>query len=503
MAITLKRQITDDEKKRIIEIHGRRCFATGHVISEDDPIHFDHIKAFADGGLSEIDNIAPMCELHNKQKGRLPLYDFKIRLKIDGFFRTGDTLTLKNELIFLKQSNEIEEFGNPISIIEKNDGQIELEINNSKRTFTLYKCPITYWEYFYTTIPISVLDSDDDEENEIGLQPRYLIFDKVFNLFRHFQRHPVLQPSICRIHKNKILVFDGQHKIAALLWGGRKNFEVKVYLNPDPNLLNTTNISAHDKFAQTRFFSTIMVAKLGSQFGKEFEEYKNIEDGTTKSEAGFLNHLKEKEQLSQGEINKRFRSFLYHSVLDDEHNKIARLVSKGNRGTSEKPITMDMLQKSLFSVFLFSQAVNDDMTSSTYKREQEIDNIIKCFNILDEEVLHNWDGGRPNTDPTQNKLNRMFRSKSIMSWTEILHGAICAELKLHDSEDRLMPFYRILTDDKFNNIRFIIRRLVNWSVWDSPINSEIDRILADNKSIVKTFLKDKGLTTGYLMGAPE
>jgi hypothetical protein len=40
-------------------------------------------------------------------------------------------------------------------------------------------------------------------------------------------------------------------------------------------------------------------------------------------------------------------------------------------------------------------------------------------------------------------------------------------------------------------------------MWTSPQNSEIDRILADNKSVVKKWLKDKKLTAGYLMGAPE
>jgi hypothetical protein len=29
MAITLKRQLDEDEKARILKIHGRKCFATG------------------------------------------------------------------------------------------------------------------------------------------------------------------------------------------------------------------------------------------------------------------------------------------------------------------------------------------------------------------------------------------------------------------------------------------------------------------------------------------
>ncbi len=44
---------------------------------------------------------------------------------------------------------------------------------------------------------------------------------------------------------------------------------------------------------------------------------------------------------------------------------------------------------------------------------------------------------------------------------------------------------------------------INWSMWKSPVGSEIDRFLADNKSALKEWFKSKGLTTGYLMGASE
>jgi len=503
MAILLKRQISEDEKKQIIEKFGRICFATGHPVDKNETIQFDHIKAYTSGGASEIDNIAPMCGKHNKQKGQLPLYDFKIKLKIDEFFESGDNLTLKNELVYLKNKKDLSAFGDTISIIAANEDSIELEIQNRRTLFTTYTCPTTNWNYFYATLPIEILDSDDDADHEIGLQPRYLIRDKVFNLFRHFQRHPVLQPSICRIHKNRILVFDGQHKIAGLLWGGRRKFECKVYIDPEPNLLNKTNISAHDKFAQTRFFSSIMVAKLGVQFGREFDDYRNIEDNGVKSELGFINYLKEKEQLTNAELNKRFRSFLYNSIMDDSNNKVSKFVSKGNRSSAETPITMDMLEKSIFSNFLYREPVNTDMTTDNYLREKEFDNLVLLFNIFYSEALLNWDSTKSNSDPTQLKLSRMFRSKSIMSWSEILFDAVCASLKLFDSDDKLRLMHRQLSDKDFADIAFVVRRLVKWNIWDSPQNSDIDRILADNKSEVKSWLKAKGLTTGFLMGASE
>ncbi len=108
MAIILNRQITENEKDQIIARFGRKCYATGHEILETDEIHFDHIKAFINDGASEIDNIAPMCQTHNLQKGRLPLEDFRIKLRLDEFFKQGQALTLiVSQKIILILSNNI------------------------------------------------------------------------------------------------------------------------------------------------------------------------------------------------------------------------------------------------------------------------------------------------------------------------------------------------------------------------------------------------------------
>lgn len=104
MAITLKRQLDDGEKRNILDQHGRICFATGHPIANDEALHFDHIRAFAHDGASELDNIAPMCEVHNKQKGTLPLEDFRVSLRLKQFFSEGDGLTLKHLLTHMQKT---------------------------------------------------------------------------------------------------------------------------------------------------------------------------------------------------------------------------------------------------------------------------------------------------------------------------------------------------------------------------------------------------------------
>ena len=503
MAIMMKRQLNDAEKQTILNRFGRVCYANGHCIPDGDKIHFDHIKAFVNNGPTDLNNIAPMCEKHNLEKGQLPLEDFRIKLRIEDFFNTGKRLTLKDLLKYLKEKGDIQTFGDRV-VVKEIDSKVILENSDFNKEFNIEICPLTGWKYFYGKLPVSILDSDDDNEHSQGLQPRYLIFDKVFQMFRHFQHFPVLQPSIGRIENGKVLLFDGQHKAASLLWTGRRDFECKIYLNPDLEILNQANISAHDKFAQTRFFSSIMVLKLGAQFGKDFEDYKNSENEPIKTEQGFIEYLGRKDLAqTQAEIKNKFRSYLYNSILEDDKNLWKPLVSISNRGSKEQPITLDMLSKSIFSNFLYTEPLKDNILSDNYKRDIESENVIKLMNLIFNQTLISWNSNASSNDFNQLKLARIFSSKSIMAWSEIFKDAISAKLEIYDNDEKEKIFYRQLDETSFNKINEIINRLVCWQMWSSPKDSEVDSMISNNKSTLKQWMKEKGLSTGYLMGASE
>jgi hypothetical protein len=501
MAIMLKRQLSEGEKQTILERHGRVCFATGHPITEGDSVHYDHIRAFSDDGPTSLDNIAPMCEMHNKQKGAMPLEDFRVSLRLKQFFGEGDGLTLRHLLGYLQKNKDLKSFGQAVSVHGTN-GQITIETGADTLTFVVHRCPATRWRYFYATFPVELLNSDDEDEQRIGLQPRYLIYDKVFGLFRHFQQHPVLQPSIGRVNKNHIVIFDGQHKVAALLWTGRRVFECKIYIEPDLRLLNETNIAAHDNFSQTRFFASVMVSRLGSEFGADFEQYKNLEDGATKSESGFMKYLDraEGQVLTRADRNKRFRSYLYNSILQSSENKLSNYVSKSNRSTDEKPLTIDVLTKSIFACFLCTQPLDDNMATDSYRRDKEIENVVALMNMVHDVALVFWNPKASENDETQRRLIRIFGSKSMMAWCELLKDAVCARLEIFSEEDRERPFYRELTTSEHDKVKHIVVRLMNSKIWKSPANSEVDRVLADNKSAVKEWFKKQGLDVAYLLG---
>lgn len=502
MVSTLKRQLTDDEKAIVLKRVGQICYVNGHAIAKNEQIHFDHIRAHGLGGDTELNNIAPMCGHHNQEKGQLTLGDFRIKLQLDEFFTTGDKLTLRHLLVFFVKQKRIQNFGQSVVIIE-NQNSITLESPSIKMTHTLYRCPTTNWNYFYATLPVSLLDSDDDDNENVGLQPRYLIKDKVFSLFRHFQGHPVLQPSIGRFTGYHIRLFDGQHKIAALLLNNHDEVECKIYVDPNLKLLNDTNISAHDAFAQTRFYSSIMILKLGAEFAKDFDEFKNLEQPEIKSEVTFFNYLLNQQSttLTKAELNRRFRSYLYRSVLSDPKNKLFPLVSTANRSTDEQPITMDMLEKSIFAHFIFREPTVDSMISETYRRDDEFQNMIELCNILVDCGLRFWNPRAPTDDQDRQRLQRLFGSKSMMAWSELLWDAVCARLELVDMDERKRVFYRSLSQEQLGRIRKTVQRLFEWQRWIAPKDDQIDRVLSDKKSAVKDWFRENGLTTGFLMGA--
>lgn len=162
-----------------------------------------------------------------------------------------------------------------------------------------------------------------------------------------------------------------------------------------------------------------------------------------------------------------------------------------------------MLSKSLFACFLNTDPVWDNMATDAYKRDEEIKNTVHLMNFFYDLAVHSWSKIPMPGNLEQLKLSRIFGSKSIMAWSEIMKDAVCAKLDLVDEEDRQKPFYRELSDEQLAKIKKVIERLISWTFWSAPTGSEIDTNLAANKTVLKEWFRKNGLTSGYLMGAPQ
>ena len=88
--MTRRRQLTDSEKKQILQQHGRRCFIDGAPISEGELVEFHHIKAFSRGGPTILDNIAPVCKKHHRTMGTMSLQEYRDKITLEAFFEDGE-----------------------------------------------------------------------------------------------------------------------------------------------------------------------------------------------------------------------------------------------------------------------------------------------------------------------------------------------------------------------------------------------------------------------------
>ena len=84
--MTRPRQITEAQKQQVLERQGLRCFIDHHPIESEADVEFDHIRPYAAGGESSVDNIAVVCKRHNRDKRDLTLAEYRDRLAMRSFF---------------------------------------------------------------------------------------------------------------------------------------------------------------------------------------------------------------------------------------------------------------------------------------------------------------------------------------------------------------------------------------------------------------------------------
>jgi len=482
-----KRQLNDEEKKRVLEEHGRRCFVDGEPIADEEPIEFHHIRPFSKGGLTTLDNIAPVCKKHHLTIGTMSLQEYRDKLELEKFFE-GDPKYL-DDAIRSKKGRCGEDFR-----YEVKDNLIKIYFKDTQPEYPFYECPTTGWKYFYATLPVEYIANDKD------LQPRALRQPSMWNLYRHFQMNTQLAPSICRIDDHgKLLLFDGQHKAAAQIWAGCPKIECKVYLCPDGRRLKETNLEAHGPFRQMSFYSHELMKKYADIFGEDWAEYMETEG--EKSELAFLNFLMHSKQKTRARGKNEIALAMYNEIIDDPTNNLSGYLTEKHRGRKQ-PLTFARLKKSFFDQMLFPPPVGDEFESDADFRKEEKGNLVKLMNIIAEEGLEGrWNPER--SDSTHSKAERVFSAGAVRAWAILLKDAINTHLRHYTDDERRRFFYSNVPNDEFDYFRQFVAKIFSHKIWDDPDPSgEIAaRLAKDDATTAKSLFEEKGLIVQWVLGA--
>ncbi|MEX2117535.1 MAG: hypothetical protein WEB37_11665 [Bacteroidota bacterium] len=436
----------------------------------------------------------------------MTLSEYRDKLQMEDFFSkfeaTGKQVKL-NDVLSLKFGVN---YGYPIEFTFDAAGMtVDLKYYQDKdkirpprlERYRVFRCPITGMNYFYAVVPARNILNDGSEDSDLELQPRPLILDHLWDLYRHLRVNTQLQPSICRVDGTAVLVFDGQHKAAARIWSGSELLEGKIYIKPDLIWLMRTNLVAHDKLKQLRFYSSILADKMAQLYGVNWQRY--VESSQKKSEKGFCTYIKYSEDKPDEKPEKQIEAFLMTSILSDSQNEFYQFIAPENKTGKQYAISWDSMNKYFFRYFLTKPPLQVEIDSKDDFRNHEIRNNIRLLNIIAKETLvGKWNPSAANEQ--HKKAERIYRPGAIMAWFPMLRDVIYNKLDLVNPEESKHILFRNISEEKWTVIEQYIRRMFSHVMWmNRDVN--IDVVLGNKKlEVTQRFFAEKGFTTHWILG---
>jgi hypothetical protein len=497
----MKRLLSDIEKREVRDQQvasdgSLRCFISGDVINTEDSIEYDHVHPFSKDGETTTANIRIVLKTYNRRKSDQSLHDIRDNLRLERLFDAR-----KNN-IRLQDIFELKDIARRSTHATQNGTLIKIDDGISSFEFPLYYDAILDVQYFYGRIPVAWLENDDQE----GLQPRVIDYKRLIAIRDHLKSHPQLAPSIGRLLGNKLKLFDGQHKLAAQVLNNQTIVDIKIYVSPQEatgakNLFDNlmiTNLEAHSKLKQIPFYTSTLLDRLSAIYKEMWEEFVAEKPADQHTEANFVRFLSTQRKFSSTEAKEMLRGAIKNSTLDG--SKLSGYVAKASKDASY-PMTMDLLNQTIFRSTLYLEPSNARFTSEDDHRNSEVNNFSDVASLLIQEThIENWVQNVKGKTLTslEIKARRIWHKGSVLTWAPYLKSILYYALHIMTNDQREKMLYRpAMSEQQKDVIRHCLHRLFSHPMWDDP-ESEIDSLLVSAKRQDELFNR-KGLTESFVL----
>ncbi len=497
----MKRQLTEAEKSTVRHQQAEpddslRCFISGEIIADSDDIEYDHVQPYSKDGDTSTVNIRLVLKKYNRRKSDQSLYEVRDNLRLERLFDSKKNNIKLQDIFELKdvvrQNTHCVQIPDSLSI---DDGTL-------KRNFSLLFDPIlTVW-YFYGRVPISWLENDDQE----GLQPRVIDYKKLINIRDHLKVHPQLAPSIARLVDNRLKLFDGQHKLAAQVLNSHTEADIKVYISPNSqaeakhlfDALMITNLEAHSKLKQVPFYTSTLLDRLSVIYKELLEEFISSNEPENHTEEKFVHFLAIKKQYKSTDAKEMLRGAIKMAALDG--SALEPYVAVASKDASF-PMTIDLLQRTLFPALLFLDPSTAKFMSEQDYRNGETENFSAIARLIVAEThIENWVQyvkGKTLTNE-QLKARRIWHKGAVLTWSPYLRSILFFALQAMTSNERQRLLYRdSISEHQLSIVKKCLNRLFSHPLWDEP-EGEVDSLLVSSRR-QETYFSKKGLTEKYVI----
>lgn len=448
-------------EKRLLNRQSGRCFICDAPI--DLTLHarqldIDHIDPLAEDGLDAENNFALTHASCNRSKGTS---DLRVARRLAEFEKLqqqakqegkrganlGDVLQRYNGG---RESLALERDGNMVRFSFSALGQNEIH------EVPLYADKLSGMKYFFATMPIAYIHHDKRiNPRAIGANIRGLIEE-------FLKKRPQLHVGLAYWEPEsdgvgRVKLFDGQHKAAAQILLGVQELPVRVFVEPDTNVLLQANTNAGGKLRQVAFDTAVM-RHLGSTLYLERVRQYQAMRGLAQDDFSFSE--KDLVRFFKGE-SKEMEKYIVDSQRDaithNKENRLLEFVEWAGKG-ADRPLSYSAVERTFFRELLYKKAldtpIDEGMEPGTNPRLLEREQMVRLMSLFAEVFfIGRWDpevGGK--------KLeNRVQKGEKV-------------------NEDHLRA-WRIAREEVLGNVLRWVRLVIeNYFAWTAKMVAK-DRLL--------------------------
>lgn len=489
----------DQLRRKLFESQGEVCFICEEPIDltiHKNALEIDHIEPLQARGKDHPENFALAHSSCNESKqasdlrvARLLARFDKIKAKVE---KEGQISTTLADLLAVSGGSKYPfTFSVDNGVVKHSFPEMG---KNQIYASPIYVDKLSNLQYFFAEVPIEYIFHDTN------INPRG-IGSNLRKLIEEFHKgRPQLHITLGRINQDghddsKLYVFDGQHKAAAQILLGVKVLPVRVFLNPDVDLLLTTNTNAGDTLRQVAFDISIKRRLGHTLYVDRIDRYQKDHSLSPEdlrfSEEDLVNYFKGESR----EMKRYIVDAARDGVTHDPENKLREYIDFSGRA-KEKPLSYSTVDKTFYSFFIHQGtlpvAINYKADVGDNPRELEKAQLVKLMNIIAEEIYINGFDFNFGTSRIEYKLQqgeniplphliafRMSKEEVLYNWLQYIKTIIqnfFVTTGKRISEDKL--FQERFPDQLWVNIRNFIVALRGLPIW---LNRELSTTVFGGK----------------------
>lgn len=487
MSFGLRNLSTEQRQLYIEELwasQNGRCF-----ISEDEidlvlhknDLDIDHVIPTRDGGKDDRSNWALAFSHHNRSKQAADLRVARILARFEKLkAKVSDPRGIN--LGHVLESYDGSKHALPVTL-EANQLRYSLpKVGQTSVLETpLWVDDLSGLQHSFVRLPIEYLFHDDRlNPRGIGSNIRGLIIE-------FFAKLPQLHVPLAWIDSKeeggpRVRIFDGQHKAAAQVLLGVRHLPVRIFVDPDPDLLLTANTHAGTSLRQVAFDKATQrhlgASILTDRIERFIADRQLPEDYRSYTEQQLVDHFKgEQAQMRRYVIDAQRNDITYHP-----RNRLRDFIEMGGKGT-ERPLSYSSVEKAIYSQTIFGGMLDtpDDhrVEAGENPRDLEREQIVKLLNILADRIfIGRWDpaiGSAKLESKVQKDLDvpeshlrahRLAREEILQAWME-LTLSVCQTVVVSTGQlwNKERPFHRQLPDTLWQSVETFVGNFASLPLW--------------------------------------